>query len=92
MIKELRMYSRSFPDRSQMPKNYSGTLYRSEESEQKYQKPNKTEEPRPDVCKAGKRLETEDLLLIGIALLLMSGDGENDLILLLALLFAIGIF
>ncbi len=85
------MYSRSFPDRSQMPKNYSGTLYRSDENGHQGP-PDKPDKPKSDACNTGKRLETEDLLLIGIALLLMSGDGENDLILLLALLFAIGIF
>lgn len=79
------MYSRSFPDRSQMPKNYSGTMY----------PPQKEPPPPPAVPQKDSgaiKLNTEDLLLIGIALLLMSSDGETDLILLLALLFATGMF
>lgn len=100
------MYSRTF-DTPQLPNNYRGTLYRKEEenepdnstapqdSEVQKEKENEkiTEKPQSLLSKGFSiRLDTEDLLLLGLVFLLMANGEESDMMLILSLLLATGIF
>lgn len=100
------MYSRNF-ESSPPPNNYGGTLYRSEKAEEVTLTPDEkasavpsdrgheknTEKPHSLLSKGFSiHLDTEDLLLLGLAFLLMANGEESDMMLILALLFATGIF
>ncbi len=100
------MYSRTFENPS-LPNNYRGTLYREEPKEELI-KNNEPEESTAPVFKETEkitekpdsllskgfsiRLDTEDLLLLGLVFLLMANGGESDMMLILSLLFTTGIF
>ncbi len=97
------MYSRTFES---PPNNYRGTLYRAEpENAPQNAEPERTdtpvftenekitEKPRSLLSKGFSiRLDTEDLLLLGLVFLLMANGEESDMMLILSLLFATGIF
>ena len=99
------MYSRTF-ESPQVPNNYRGTLYRTEPEEktaddvseentaQSFKESEKnTEKPHSLLSKGFSiRLDTEDLLLLGLVFLLMANGEESDMMLILSLLFATGIF
>ncbi len=100
------MYSRPFNDQHQTPKNYGGTLYQAEQRPSpENDTPEKSDdacqnctmqkntEKMPLFGKNhGSQLDTEDLLLLGLVILLMANKDQNDIIMIIALLFAVGIF
>ena len=100
------MYSRTF-ESPQLPNNYRGTLYRAEAENEPTEKnvPDEsgaavfkkeekiTEKPDSLLSKGFSiRLDTEDLLLLGLVFLLMANGEGSDMMLILSLLFATGIF
>lgn len=101
------IYSRPFSQQTPAPKNYSGTLYnRGEitEQAQEHTPPKNDNTPEDSaVCKntekpplfgksSASQFDTEDLLLLGLVILLMANKEQTDIITIIALLFAVGIF
>ncbi len=100
------MYSRTF-ESPQLPNNYRGTLYREAPKEETVKNDEPEENTAPVFKESEKstekpdsllskgfsiRLDTEDLLLLGLVFLLMANGEESDMMLILSLLFATGIF
>ncbi len=100
------MYSRNFAN-APPPNNYNGTLYREKKEEEIPQAEQAEEIPAHTENKYEKdtekhdsllskgfsiHLDTEDLLLLGLVFLLMANGEKSDMMLIISLLFATGIF
>lgn len=99
------MYSRNF-DNTSVPNNYKGTFYQFDGQDKQEEKPEEavlkeeespvfksTEKPQSLLSKGFSiSLDTEDLLLLGLVFLLIANGEQSDMLLILALLFATGLF
>ncbi len=94
------MYHRSYQNPKMIPPNYSGNAFDTPKEEEKpcqkeIDTENKlsfiTKEEEFSECKEKRELKTDDLILLGLILLLISGRQDDKLLLMLVLLFVCGI-
>lgn len=100
------MYSRNYNQPS-VPNNYKGTFYQFDGKGDRDEEQKQEDVPTVGdtaVCKSAEKpspllsnsfkisLDTEDLLLLGLVFLLIANGDQSDLLLIVALLFATGLF
>lgn len=83
------MYTRTYSPPTPPPKNYGGTMYKETAESEIYREPTENcniEAPKEKSAEG----RGEELLLIGLLLLLILGGAENDAILLIGAVLILG--